>query len=684
MRFCKQTGLRAEKGIVILLSVFLFSMSSFAQFSGSESVATDTVQMFNLDEVVVTASRPRFSVVSPMPAQILSGRDLERLNSFSVADAIRFFSGVQLKDYGGVGGLKTVNVRSLGSAHTAVFYDGMIISNAQNGQVDLGKFSLNNIEAIELYNGQRSSIFQPVRGFFASNTLFLRTKTPQFGNGKSFNINTTFKTGSFGLINPGILYQQKLTENLSLSGNAEWLHAHGRYKFRYHKADGYDTTAVRQNGDITALRTELTLHTQLRNSGQASLKVYFYDSERGLPGTIVANRFHHTQRQWDRNFFVHGTLNNSLFNGHNLLANVKFGSDYTRYLDSDYQMLEGALDNRYYQNEAYFSLVNQVSLSDWWNISLATDFSVQSLDANLYRFPYPTRHSYLGALSTHFSWERLDIQGSLLGGLIDEQVREHRQAESRKVFRPVISASVQPFTDLKSFRVRAFYKESFRMPTFNDLYYTFIGNSFLRPESTTQFNVGATWVHQPQAGFLRSVSVQTDAYYNRVKDKIVAMPSSNLFRWTMMNLGEVEIKGLETNANVGFLLPARIYFDLVLNYTCQKAIDITPGGTTFGDQIPYTPVHSGILTASMHWKSWQLNYSFIYTGERYSQKANIPVNYVQPWYTSDLAVIWERNMLNLPVRMTAEVNNLLNQYYDVILNFPMPGRSYRFGVSVHF
>ena len=131
---------------MVLLAAMLFSMTLYAQ----PSEPTDTISEYGIDEVVVTANRHRFNVASAMPVQMLSGRELERLNSLSVADAIRYFSGVQLKDYGGVGGIKTINVRSLGSAHTAVFYDGMSIANAQNGQVDLGKYSLDNIEAIEL------------------------------------------------------------------------------------------------------------------------------------------------------------------------------------------------------------------------------------------------------------------------------------------------------------------------------------------------------------------------------------------------------------------------------------------------------------------------------------------------------------------------------------------------------
>lgn len=681
MHLCNYRRFRLLHGGFCLLLWTSLLNPIYAQDNPSKrNKELDSLKPHTLKEVILTTSKREFKLESPMPVQILSGKQLEKLNSLSVADAVRYFSGVQLKDYGGIGGLKTINVRSLGSAHTAVFYDGMSVGNAQNGQVDLGKYSLDNIEAIELYNGQKSTIFQPARGFFSSNTLFLKTKIPEFSTGKTANIKAAIKTGSFGLFNPSVLYQQKLSSTISLTASTEWLTADGKYKYRYQKKDGYDTTAVRQNGDITALRSELNLYAKMGSNGQASLKAYYYDSERGLPGAILANRYNYYQRQWDRNFFVHASLQNSFSKKYELLANVKFSRDYSRYIDPDYKTTEGALDNKYYQNEFYASVVNQYTIKEWWKVSLATDFSINTLDANLYRFPYPTRYSYLGALSTEMHWKRLDIQANLLGAYIDEQVKYYQQGDSQHVFCPIISSSFQPF-DTKNFRIRAFYKESFRMPTFNDLYYTFIGNSSLRPEFTTQYDFGATYIIEPKK-FLQSASFQADVYYNRVKDKIVAMPSSNLFRWTMMNLGLVDIRGLELNTNFVFKLPEQIFLDLGLSYTYQKAIDVTPKGTTYGDQIPYTPENSGTVTSSINWKNWQMNYSFIYTGERYSQKANIPVNYVKPWYTSDMALIWDGKVLKQSIKIGAEVNNLFNQYYDVVLNFPMPGRNYRLNLSV--
>ena len=73
----------------------------------------DSTQVIKESIIIGTPAGYKYREV--IPAQTLKEEELQRLNSFSVADAIRYFSGVQLKDYGGVGGLKTVNIRSMGT-----------------------------------------------------------------------------------------------------------------------------------------------------------------------------------------------------------------------------------------------------------------------------------------------------------------------------------------------------------------------------------------------------------------------------------------------------------------------------------------------------------------------------------------------------------------------------------------
>ena len=64
-----------------------------------------------------------------------------------------------------------------------------------------------------------------------------------------------------------------------------------------------------------------------------------------------------------------------------------------------------------------------------------------------------------------------------------------------------------------------------------------------------------------------------------------------------------------------------------LTYTYQKAQDLTdPSDSYYGGQIPYIPWHSGSAIVTLGWRGWELNYSFIYTGERYDASANIREN----------------------------------------------------------
>src|SRR5436190_10543782 len=105
--------------IVLLLSTTLLS---YAQQTDS------TTHIKDLDAVIVAPDHLNKELIT---VQTLSGPELKKLSVHSVADALRYFAGVQVKDYGGVGGLKTINVRSLGTQHVGIFYDGIELSNAQ-------------------------------------------------------------------------------------------------------------------------------------------------------------------------------------------------------------------------------------------------------------------------------------------------------------------------------------------------------------------------------------------------------------------------------------------------------------------------------------------------------------------------------------------------------------------------
>lgn len=227
------------------------------------------------------------------------------------------------------------------------------------------------------------------------------------------------------------------------------------------------------------------------------------------------------------------------------------------------------------------------------------------------------------------------------------------------------------------------------MPTFNDLYYTNIGFSALKPEFTHQYNVGFQYSRSLKNKFITYFQMQADAYYNEVTDKIVAEPAkSSLYRWTMTNIGSVEIRGLETSLSAAFQLPYDMDMNLKLAYTYQKAQDFTKKDNpilqemSYGGQINYIPWHSGSVIVGMTYQSWQLNYSFIYIGERYENSVNLQEFYQQPWYTHDMAIVKKIKLNNIQMRIAGEINNLFSQDYEVVLNYPMPKRNYKISFIV--
>ena len=745
-----------SKGFSIWLIVAVVCLLPSTVFAMSPAQEDSLRALFRIDEVEVVATdhRQRGGEAERFlnPPQALKGDQLKALQVQSVADAIRYFSGVQIKDYGGVGGIKTVDMRSMGSQHVGVFYDGIEIGNAQNGTVDLGRFSMENLEAIELYHGQRAAQLQSAKEYGSSGTIYLRTRRPVFDSDKRYNVSVGMKAGTFGLANPSFLYEHKLTNDLHLSANAEYLFSTGRYHFRIKEQGqrtkdtqaGWDTTGVRQNGDINAVRAELGLFGYMPG-GQWHVKGYCYNSERGIPRAIIRNVWTSEERQWDRNVFVQGACLKEWKvlspKGHDrqsrmesgkfkevsklkslkLQVNAKYSNDYMRYVNPD--STRYACDERFWQQEVYVSAALGYDIFEWWNVSLSGDYQWNGLRSDKPGFDDVCRHMGMVALATNFryKWIAAQVAGLYIG--LADKVRDDRledaslQVRGERVNKltPSASVSYQPILR-EQFYIRALYKEAYRMPTFNDLYYGEVGVSKLAPEDAHQANFGIEYAKtfdrfavrplRCKTASLKDNSVINDirltfkasGFYNRVSNKIIAVPKGNTqYRWSMMNIGLVEDKGCELNAGLMFGFVHEVKLGLNLSYTYQRAQDkTTPGYITYNGQIAYVPEHSGSAIVNLSWKGLSFNYSFIYVGPRYTSSANIPLNYERAWWTHDVSIAKEwglqsnRKLENSKTRIIErlytgiEINNLMNQQYEIIHNYPMPGINGKFVLRVMF
>lgn len=150
----------------------------------------------------------------------------------------------------------------------------------------------------------------------------------------------------------------------------------------------------------------------------------------------------------------------------------------------------------------------------------------------------------------------------------------------------------------------------------------------------------------------------------------------------MMNIGYVEILGVDASLQSSWRVGETSHV-LRLTYTYQLAEDKTDRNSMwYGGQIPYIPRNSGSVAYGGDWRGWSWNYSFIYTGERYESVANIPENYAQPWYTHDMSLSRSFSFDGFVLKAAIEVNNLLNQQYDVVRCYPMPGTNWKLRLEI--
>ncbi|MEN6422945.1 MAG: TonB-dependent receptor plug domain-containing protein, partial [Smithella sp.] len=122
----------------------LFTPAAFILFftlgvRGNQLVAQTIADSLHLPEFVVTERFYDREIRSTSPTQMLTRKTIQSLHALQLSDAVKHFSGVTVKDYGGIGGLKTISVRSLGANHTAVIYNGVAVSDVQTGQIDIGR-----------------------------------------------------------------------------------------------------------------------------------------------------------------------------------------------------------------------------------------------------------------------------------------------------------------------------------------------------------------------------------------------------------------------------------------------------------------------------------------------------------------------------------------------------------------
>ena len=619
--------------IAMCLCMFAGVDIIYAQHAESDSI---TGKVHQIPDVTVSGKKTMNKISSVVPVQRLGKDMMEDLGIQNMADAVRRFAGTDVRDYGGTGGLKTVSVRNMGAAHTAISYDGVAVSNCQAGQIDIGRFSLDNVESLSLSVGQNEDMLQSARLYASAGVLNIETSRPEFLEDRKWQLLFQVKGGSFGLVNPYFRYGQQLGEKTVLSVDGDYLRSDGQYPFLL-KNGKYTQTEKRSNSEVDSWHTEWNLIHEFKEDKKLNVKAYYYQSERGLPGAVILYNPVSNERLWDKNAFVQAKYQDKISDKWSLQVLAKYNYAWNKYQDKGAQYEGRVSTDHYTQHEYYASGAVLYRPFQGFSVSLAQDLAVNTLDSNL--------------------------------------------PDDLKKLSPSFSVNWKPFSE-QDFFLRVMYKSTFRTPTFNDLYYYRLGNRSLRPEKAKGYNIGVTWGAKRNSVW-DYLTFTGDVYFNQVTDKIVAFPST--YVWRMANYGKTHIWGADITLSMGIPLGElfKVYFSG--SYTWQKAVDLTdPNAKNYKDQLPYTPEHNGNGSVILETPWVKLGYSLIGVGKRYYFSQNIPENEIDGYVEQTLTLSRQFSFKACRLRLQADFINFMNEQYEVIKYYPMPGRSWKITAAIHF
>lgn len=658
--------------LLILLLILIYPAFVFAQ------ERTDT-----LDAVRVAALMRKGLISSPQLT--VDSANLKERGLSEIKDVLNSMAGVSVRDFGGLGGLKTVSVRNMGAHHTSVSYDGISLSDTQSGMVDLNMLPMDNVQSISVGMGS-GSLRSSARELLSASSLVLKREKPVFSEGRKTRAEAAVKAGSFGFWGLSAAVQQKVGKRDALEADASWASSQGRYPYTY--SNGSSTVSEKRLGaDAMQGSAELNYH----HSDIVSAKARFFASERGLPGPVIFYTQHPTERLLTHNSSVSITYNplHHLKNkAGKLPADLRLNAAWVRQFDrhTDTSALYSEKQrNVYLQNEyALGALVHSDAIRNL-ELAFATDFFCNTLYSNIPECRFPLRLNSVSALSAQYSPDfakGLVFTGHFTFTRVKESFHKAGDKEGLDVKRPGGYAGViwKKESGKHSYMLRASWKNTFRLPTFNDLYYARVGNSSLRPEKMNQLNIGAGY---SIGGPVFRFELTADAYHYNVKDKIVAVPT--LFIWKMQNVGKVRMNGVDIAAHGNLQIADWLRLALDANFSWQKAIDLSDAESkSYGHQTAYTPEFTGYYRFGFISKWFTLNYTALFIGERYVLGQNIAANRMPPYADHGLSLNREFSLKKLRLYASLDALNLGGKNYQIIRHYPMPGRTFRLSLRLKF
>lgn len=623
----------------LILILLLVSFNLFSQPKDTLKVRTKEIEVY--DNYINSNN-----IIKYIPNLIINNSLIEKVSPSEINTVISLSPGVFIRDYGGAGGLKTVSIRGASSSETKLHINGIELNSRINGSFDLSLMPISLIENVEIIRGGSAIFYGSNSSAGAINFVNDYSK----GNGLNFSINSIKEYN----INP---YLTIKNDNNLLSLHLDYRDNNGKYPININNL-GKKQIIERQNAYSKQFSFAFNCLYQFDELNLETFILGIYN-DRGIPGAVLNGKIENISAKMNEKK-IYGIIKTN-YKIENLLSqsSVTLSLGNLNYFDSEQIGLDGVpLESKF--DNIDIKLSNKFKYIYLLDHNLELSISYSNLMGNMLQpelgnkvDDFLVSLSYLAELNNNIN---KNTSFSLLGGIRLDKYRE-REAN--------LSSSIGFILNYNNLSLLSNLSSNFRVPSFNEMYYLNYGNTNLKTENNINTNLGINYNKDfASAGF--------NFFYNFTYDRIQSIPISPV-RWSATNIGKIESYGIEFNSNLN-IFEDRL--NLIFNYTLMSVKDKTPD-SFFYNLIPaYTPLELLNIFISTNYKDFELLLSGNYSSYRYALRNNAINSILKDYMLINVSLKYNFYICTNQIKLILGINNLFDTEYQIIKNYPMPGRIY--------
>lgn len=623
-----------NKGLFIVLLLINYKL-----------LASDTL---NPKQTVIVEANAETHITPSLPVTTYDIKSLNIAQTNQVAALLANVSGIYLRDYGGAGAMKSISLHGSSGNQAAILLNGFKLYDNANGGFNLNKLLTQSISSISIIESGFSSL---VGSNAMAGGIMMNSSANQKGK-----MQIGFSQSSFGgfeglasLTNQFGNYRNSIFVNGTISKNDFPVSA---------KIYSKDTTINRMNNEFNLFSITNVLENITENQADLKQKLYlqYVNSYSGVPGAILqGGEVNQTSFLNENQLLAIGNLENETFN-------LMLGGKYNQMTYFDNATLTSLNDYNIYENtNLQARLIYKLDLFDKEVKVLA--------ETNLDRF-----NGLLSQINTIETKVRYTFAFGLMRNIeYDNNWKVYLSARADFIsdFKREFSANVGVTKNFSDLYISLNIGRNFRFPAFNEMYYFNFGNLNIQPENSLNINTELKYT------ITEKLMIQSNLYSNFINNKILSIPK-NALSWTTQNIDNNITYGVDLK-----LIYIAEKLKTSISYCYLNAENSSTNDYYKGKQLPYTNNHqvNASITYNINYLDAQLQYSFI--GERYSDLNNSSSLKLSPVNLLNLNLATTKTLME-NYTISLSLNNLLNQSYEMILNFPMAKFNYRinFGASL--